>query len=273
VIIRSLLDKYRSVGGERRMKCGVRRLQIRDNRVTALELDTGETITADYILSSAGFSETMALCDCDVNQTEKNLDALQTAPRLSFVETMSVYRHQPQSWGWDETIVFFNEGQRFTYQNPQSLVDTRSGVICIPNNYAYSNKHSLSEGIVRITALANYAQWTLLPEEEYLKQKEFFFEQLIRQAHQFLPKIQGNLNLATEEIARDMFTPRTIYKYTHHIAGAVYGSPHKSFEGTTPTQQPNHNRQRPRISWSHRSLDEWHQHGQSPCFADYVLAL
>jgi len=31
----------------------------------------------------------------------------------------------------------------------------------------------------------------------------------------------------------DMFTPRTIQKYTGHLGGAVYGAPHKSRDGRT----------------------------------------
>ena len=34
-------------------------------------------------------------------------------------------------------------------------------------------------------------------------------------------------------VATDMFTPRTIRKYTGHINGAVYGSPRKIRDGVT----------------------------------------
>ncbi len=53
-----LLDKYRSAGGERRMKCGVRRIVARAGRAAALVLDTGEEVTADQVLSSIGGPET-----------------------------------------------------------------------------------------------------------------------------------------------------------------------------------------------------------------------
>ena len=37
-------------------------------------------------------------------------------------------------------------------------------------------------------------------------------------------------------IATDMFTPRTIQRYTGHVNGAVYGSPKKRRDGCTPVE-------------------------------------
>jgi phytoene dehydrogenase-like protein len=34
-------------------------------------------------------------------------------------------------------------------------------------------------------------------------------------------------------VATDMFTPTTIRRYTGHVNGAVYGSPHKRYDGRT----------------------------------------
>src|SRR5690606_29289055 len=42
VILRVLLEKYRSAGGERRMKCGVRKIVARDDKIAVLVLDSGE---------------------------------------------------------------------------------------------------------------------------------------------------------------------------------------------------------------------------------------
>ncbi|MGH7955686.1 MAG: phytoene desaturase family protein, partial [Opitutaceae bacterium] len=46
VVLRVLLEKYRAAGGERRMKCGVQRIVVRDGRAAALVLDDGSEITA-----------------------------------------------------------------------------------------------------------------------------------------------------------------------------------------------------------------------------------
>ena len=40
--------------------------------------------------------------------------------------------------------------------------------------------------------------------------------------------------LLTSRLAPDMFTPRTIKRYTGHLNGAVYGVPRKIRDGRTP---------------------------------------
>ncbi len=60
-IVAELVKRYRACGGEFRMRCGVRRLNTDERRVTGIELDDGEMLTAGTILSSAGYYETMRL--------------------------------------------------------------------------------------------------------------------------------------------------------------------------------------------------------------------
>ena len=128
VIMRVLLEKYREAGGERRMKCGVRSIVVREGRAAALVLDSGEEIVASHVLSSIGNAETDALIG----------GARAEAPRLGYVETISVLDRPPSELGWGaDTIVFFNDSERFSYRNPPGQVDVRSGIICFPNNFDY----------------------------------------------------------------------------------------------------------------------------------------
>lgn len=227
-VLRLLLDKYRAAGGERRMKCGVQRIVTRDGHASALVLDDGTEITANHVLSSIGAPETEALIG--------NVDGSRAAPgRLSFVETMSVLNCQPADLGWgDDTIVFFNDSDRFHYERPDALVDPRSGVICIPNNFAFGEGLQLSEGMVRVTCLANYDRWAELPEAAYQDAKRAWFDAVQKSAHRFLPPLRNPGAAREAEIATDMFTPRTITRFTGHRDGAIYGSPQKNRQGRTP---------------------------------------
>lgn len=227
VIIRALLQRFREVGGKRKMKCGVRRIQVENGRAIALQLDDGTSITADEILSTAGLVETARLCsDQPPEVAADNLGS------LSFVETISVLNCSPMSLGMDDTIVFFNDSERFHYERAKDEVDHRSGVICFPNNYAYPDGRDLSEGFLRITALANYEFWTGAGPELYRARKDHWYGELQRSAARFLPKLDL-LTLQARTLASDMFTPRTIEKYTGHLGGAIYGAPRKSKSGTT----------------------------------------
>ncbi len=227
VILRVLLEKYRQAGGERRMKCGVRKILAREGRATALTLDTGEEITATHVISSIGAPETERLIGL-----APGLVPLE-AGRLSFVETISILNCQPASIGWGrDTIVFFNDSARFDYACPTNAMDTRSGVICLPNNFDYGDNRQLPEGIFRVTCLARYDQWAPLVEESYQAQKSLCFDEVQRSARRFLPNV-SDAALAQATITTDMFTPRTITKFTGHIGGAIYGAPVKHRQGRT----------------------------------------
>ncbi len=229
VILRVLLEKYRAAGGERRMKCGVRRIVSREGRAVALELDSGETVTADEVISSIGAPETERL----IAGEEAGKEGAPVG-RLSFVETISVLDRQPAEFGWgDDTIVFFNDSERFDYGRPEEPVDVRSGVICIPNNFDFGPGRTLPEGVVRVTCLANYEGWAGLPEDIYRADKARWFEAVQRSARRFLPALSDAAAMAKATVATDMFTPRTIVKFTGHFGGAIYGSPVKQRQGRT----------------------------------------
>jgi phytoene dehydrogenase-like protein len=234
VIIRVLLEKYRQAGGERRMKCGVTRIVSRAGRATALQLDTGDEITADQVISSIGAPETQRLISDSDQSAIRDPKSEISAGRLSFVETISILNCQPAEFGWgSDTIVFFNDSAHFDYSRPAAQVDPRSGVICVPNNFNYAPGTQLPEGIWRVTCLANYDRWAHLPEEEYQADKQRWFSEVQRSARRFMPAGVGDAALAAATITTDMFTPRTITKFTGHLNGAIYGAPIKSRQGRT----------------------------------------
>lgn len=239
VILRVLSEKYRSAGGERRMKCGVKQIIAREGRASALLLDNGEEVTADHILSSIGAPETESLCapvtsECGSGFTPDITSARESVGRLSFVETITVLDRQPATLGWgSDTIIFFNDSARFHYEQPAAPVDPRSGVICLPNNFDFGPGQQLPEGLFRCTCLANYDRWAHLPEAEYLAAKKQWYAEVQASAARFLPALSSPDALTAATLATDMFTPRTITHFTGHFGGAIYGSPQKHRQGRT----------------------------------------
>jgi phytoene dehydrogenase-like protein len=228
VIIRVLLEKFRQAGGERRMKCGVARIIERDGRASTLVLDDGSEVTADHVISSVGFPETMRLCE-----PAHTAEADANTGQLSYAETIAVFKQPPATWGWsDDTIIFFNDSDRFAYERATEPVDLRSGVICFPNNFAYPAGTDLPEGLVRVTCLANYDRWAHHPEETYQTEKRLWFDAIQRSARRFLPVVD-DATLAANLVTTDMFTPRTVKKFTGHLNGAIYGAPRKIRDGRT----------------------------------------
>jgi phytoene dehydrogenase-like protein len=105
------------------------------------------------------------------------------------------------------------------------LVDVRSGVICSPNNFVYGEP--LSEGMMRVTALADYGRWAALDRESYRVAKLRCYDRLTAAAVRFVPDFRSHV------IETDTFTPTTIRRFTGRENGAVYGAPSKRTDGTT----------------------------------------
>ncbi len=228
-ILRVLTEKYRAAGGHRRMGCGVARILTHADRAAALRLDDGTEVTVGEVVSSIGAEETMRLAAApgDGAPARPPPDA-----RLTFVESIRVLDRQPEALGWGgDTIVFFNDSERFDYAVPGGPTDLRSGVICFPNNFDFGARR-LPEGLLRITCLANYDRWAHQPDEAYRAAKEQWLEAATRSACRFLPPVADG-TLAAATVATDVFTPRTITRFTGHLAGAVYGAPAKVRDGRT----------------------------------------
>lgn len=218
-MLKLLVRRFKELGGELRLRAGVRRIRASDGLAAEVELDDGSRVAARRILSSAGWAETMRLCD----------DAPSCPPgdagQLSFCETMSVLNCPPRALGHDRAIVFFNDAPRLDWRKCAGLYDVRSGVICSPNNFQY--EEPLDEGLIRVTMIANYDRWAELDEGEYRRQKELGYAASVASAVRFVPDFRAAV------VATDMFTPTTIRRFTGHDQGAVYGSPTKHYDGRT----------------------------------------
>ncbi len=219
-ILDVLVRKYMGCGGELKTRCTVTSIQAENGRVESILLDNGEMLTADKILSSAGYVETMKLLS---NYDPTGIE--DKAGQLSMVEFITVLDKQPAEMGHETTIIFYNNSDRFDYRKPDELVNVSSGVICCPNNFQYENP--LPEGMIRITNLANFDLWNRLNEEEYRTQKAAWLETSLSEVVKLIPDFRDSI------IFTDVFTPKTIHRFTGHVNGAVYGTPSKIKTGST----------------------------------------
>jgi phytoene dehydrogenase-like protein len=151
------------------------------------------------------------------------------AGQLSFVESISVLDRHPREIGFDKTILFYNDSETFDWSKPENdLCDVRTGVVCSPNNFSYTPEEGeLPDSMIRITAIANHERWCQLSEEDYRLQKLNWYDRVVESAVRFLPDFRSRV------IETDMFTPKTIRRFTWHDSGAVYGAPEKHIDGRT----------------------------------------
>ena len=218
-ILDLLLARYKEAGGEMRMRSGVERIVREGKQATGVVLEDGTELRGDFILSSAGWVETLGLCDLPVPTGDAD-----PTGRISFIETISVLDREPSELGFDAAVTFFNDHDELLYRVPQhDRIEARCGVICSPNNYA--NSEALPAGMLRATVLADYAQWTALDEEAYRAAKVHDFDRTQELVAKYAVDPRPHTTFT------DMFTPRTIEFYTGHANGAVYGSRLKTRDG------------------------------------------
>lgn len=222
LILKHLVKKFRSLGGQLLLRHGVQKIVSENGRAVGVILEDGREIQAKRILSSAGWVETQRMLG---NQDEVVEDAV---GQLTFIETITTLNCQPSKLGLNDTIVFYNDSDRFHWQPPQhELCDLRTGVVCSPNNYLYDDAQQLPEGVVRITSIANFDMWSGLNEADYRREKLLWYDRSSDSAVRFVPEFRHHA------IDTDMFTPKTIKRFTWHDNGAVYGAPQKRLDGRT----------------------------------------
>ncbi len=223
LILKNLVKRFRSLGGELLLRKGVSRIHVDQGRATGVELDNGDQITGKRILSSAGNLETMRMCS----------DASSEVPtppgQMTFIESISILDRQPSQIGNDDTIVFYNDSHKFSWHRPaEDLCDTRTGVICSPNNYLYGDDDgNLADGVVRITTIADFDRWNQLEANEYQREKLRWYDQSVAASVNYTSDFRPYV------IDTDLFTPTTIRRFTWHDNGAVYGAPDKRLDGRT----------------------------------------
>jgi len=80
--------------------------------------------------------------------------------------------------------------------------------------------------------LANHDAWCALPEAEYQARKQEWCGRLNRVARAHLPAVADAAHDAALT-STDVFTPRTVRKFTGHLNGAIYGATVKRRDGRT----------------------------------------
>jgi phytoene dehydrogenase-like protein len=76
--------------------------------------------------------------------------------------------------------------------------------------------------------MANFDLWDELKQEEYQTQKNIWQKKSLEKIFSIVPDFSSHI------VFTDMFTPKTIKRFTGHFGGVVYGTPYKIKNGQTP---------------------------------------
>lgn len=220
-----LRDRFQECGGELVLGCGVRNIAVRDGCVDAVVLDNSARRQAGAVLSSAGYVETLGLCRPVLAQAAN-------WPRgsLSLVELIVGLDQPASALGFAASTLFWNDTPAFHYACPPEPVDRMRGVVCAPENFESGGVLPGTTPTVRLSILANPDAWLGASEEQYRYAKASALTEQLALLERFVPELHAHT------VFTDMMTPRTIHRYTGHVNGALYGSPRKVRDGSTPVE-------------------------------------
>jgi len=267
-VLKHLVQRFKRCGGELQLRAGVREIIPGDNRALNIVMDDGRELQTQEIISSAGWNETMRLCQAArqpvlattpaSNQISGRSKEIANGPmshggqpgNIAFIEAICTLDCQPHELGYDDTIVFYNDRPNLNYARPNDFADVTSGIICSPNNYRYTdseakvdhetNGDTQTNGDIQNVKLPEPVEGTirLTALANYDRWAELEPAEYQHQKRHWFGQMVAAAerfipNLAQHIVAHDMFTPITVRHFTGHEHGAVYGAPQKRYDAST----------------------------------------
>tara|TARA_Y100000780_G_scaffold155505_1_gene140054 strand:- start:85319 stop:86710 length:1392 start_codon:yes stop_codon:yes gene_type:complete len=215
-IIDKLISRFKEEGGELKFRHGVEEILTKDGKAIGVRTTKGEELFSSKIFSSAGLPETMELAKKDTSHQ---------VGQMTFLEAICLTKRAPTKEEFEPTIVFYNNSEKYHYEGAKDFFDTRSAVVCCPNNYEPEVKDV--HGCFRVTFMANYEKFKALERSAYLEKKEQAYEEALKIVKSISPSVELDV------VLKDVFTPTTVERYTWKKRGTVYGSPDKIRNGKT----------------------------------------
>lgn len=219
-LIQNLVERIRSAGGEVSLNNGIAQIHGDGQQIASVTDDKGETHQARAFVSCIGARETAILCNPPPPEW---IEA--TPGQIGFLETIFTLSQSPSSLGLKACTIFRNKEAFFKYSPPADPVDYDCQVYCMPGNYDGCEEIPAGRQL-RMTHLANPVYWLTLSPDASREAKN---EVLIRQKEILAASWPG---LPEAILSAEIMTPKTVFRYSGHLNGCIYGSPDKFRSGT-----------------------------------------
>ena len=214
-LIQKLVTRFRENGGDLFLANGISQIRCNSNGVSSVLDDKGIEHTAELFVSSIGATETSALFTTPIPTLQSAIKG-----QMAFIEGIFGFSSPPANFGFDASIIFRNSDDDFTFRPPDTLYSTRSCLLCAPGNFTIC-KDDFTAKSVKVSLLASPSRWFCLDEDHYRKAKQDAKASMLEILGNFAPGLTSCVEFC------EIFTPKTITRFTGHINGAIYGSPDK----------------------------------------------
>ncbi|RJP78304.1 MAG: NAD(P)/FAD-dependent oxidoreductase [Desulfobacteraceae bacterium] len=215
----ALLNAYIQAGGDVHFNCGVKKIIVKDNRVTGIVTDQGDEIATANIVSNAGtYTTYVELIDREHIPEESRRELGARTVGTSAVTIFLGMDAEPEALGIREATNFITEttdndlafSTFRTLDPPMAMLFTCYDV----DDPEFSPKGACQAAIV---SLAYSEPWLSIPTTRYHETKYRYAQDMLNTLYKVFPDVRHHI----EEI--DVATPLTHMRYLGHPGGAIYG--------------------------------------------------
>ena len=215
----ALIDSFTEAGGEVHFNCGVEKISTTDGRVTSVQLETGEVVSCDAVVSNASplitFNE---LLDTDQPPLEILNDFKSRRMGTSAFIIYMGLDCLPEELGITTPSSFIYETvSEDAIHDRMETLDAPLGGMLTCYNLEDSDFAPKGKSQVVLVCLQYGDVWKDVPPDRYAQTKYEFAEHLISMIEKVYPKIRDYI----EEL--EVATPLTMMRYLNTPGGAIYG--------------------------------------------------
>jgi prolycopene isomerase len=209
----------RSFGGELRLGCGVRRIEVAGGRVTGVETDQGERVRARMVVSNVSPIATyrdlmrpedvppaalaaMRACPVGISIFQVYLGVARSAPELG------IRGHETMLNESFDVEAHYRRG--LTFERPGHML------FCCPN-VVVPEVSPQGTSLVTLSAMTYGRPWVELAPERYHDTKRQLADQMLGWAEEHTPGLRDAIEVV------EVGSPLTMMRYAGHPYGAIYG--------------------------------------------------
>ncbi len=201
------------------IKCDAQKIHVENGRVTGITVN-GRQIKCDSVVSNSNLKFTVLQLVGEEHFDRKFVDDAR-AVRLNNSSTQVYMALKP-----DERIDENMGDLFFTSTAPVFRTELLLSRDITSRTYSFyyprTRPHGRPRCLIVSSTNANYSDWAKLNEDEYQASKVDLVEKTLDHLDRYVPNIRQRIDHV------EAATPKTFEHYTHHVAGASFGT---KFEG------------------------------------------
>lgn len=213
-LINNMVKSYQDCGGMIHYNSEIKRIIIKNNRATGIELKNGQIVEADHIIAACDVSQTYNLIErkYNIKSYSKRFanPAVYPTPSCIYI-SMKANRKEYEKLGISHVFLF----------ETQSFMAGKREYNCVPVRcYSFDDTFTSGDDVLLTTLLhqsnVDYSYWNDLysDRKRYLEEKNRIAKMVLERIEKQFPTLKGKIKVI------DVATPKTYNRYTNAYKGA-----------------------------------------------------